>query len=63
MKIRKRLAALPLTALVTLAPDVPAQVLGGAQTEQNRQQRLEAQQREATVAAPAVRSEVPNAQT
>jgi hemolysin activation/secretion protein len=63
MKIRKRLAALPLTALVTLAPDVPAQVPGGAQTEQNQQQRLEAQQRAATVAAPAVRSEVPKAQT
>jgi hemolysin activation/secretion protein len=59
MKIRKRLAALPFTALVTLAPNVPAQSLGGAQTEQNQQQRLEAQQREATVAAPAVRSEVP----
>jgi hemolysin activation/secretion protein len=59
MKIRKRLAALPLTALVTLAPNVPAQVPGGAQTEQNQQQRLEAQQREATVSAPAVRSEVP----
>ncbi|MCG5075173.1 ShlB/FhaC/HecB family hemolysin secretion/activation protein [Paraburkholderia tagetis] len=59
MKIRKRLAALPLTALVTLAPNVPAQSLGGLETEQNQQQRLEAQQREAAVSAPAVRSTVP----
>lgn len=59
MKIRKRLAALPLTALVTLAPNVPAQGLGGIEAEQNQQQRLDAQRREAAVSAPAVRSDLP----
>ncbi|WP_321945784.1 ShlB/FhaC/HecB family hemolysin secretion/activation protein [Paraburkholderia sp. J10-1] len=59
MKIRKRLAALPLTALVTLAPNVPAQSLGGIETEQNQQQRRDAQQREAAVSAPVVRSDLP----
>lgn len=59
MKIRKRLAALPLTALVTLAPNVPAQSLGGIETEQNQQQRRDAQQREATVTAPVVLSDLP----
>jgi hemolysin activation/secretion protein len=59
MKIKKRLAALPLTALVTLAPNVQGQALGGAETEQNQRQRLEAQQREAAVSAPAVRSKIP----
>lgn len=33
MKIRKRLAALPLTALVALAPNVQGQSLGGIETE------------------------------
>ena len=33
MKIRKWLAALPLTALVTLAPNVPAQSLGGMEAD------------------------------
>ncbi|WP_322104242.1 ShlB/FhaC/HecB family hemolysin secretion/activation protein [Paraburkholderia sp. J41] len=59
MKFRKRLAALPLTVLVTLAPNVPAQSLGGIETEQNQQQRRDAQQREAAVSAPVVRSELP----
>ncbi|NLP65385.1 ShlB/FhaC/HecB family hemolysin secretion/activation protein [Paraburkholderia sacchari] len=59
MKIPKRLAALPLTVLVTLAPNVPAQSLGGIETEQNQQQRRDAQQREAAVSAPVVRSDLP----
>jgi hemolysin activation/secretion protein len=58
MKIRKSLAALPLTALVALAPNVQGQSLGGIETEQNQQQRRDAQQREAAVSAPAVRSTV-----
>ncbi|MEX3977788.1 ShlB/FhaC/HecB family hemolysin secretion/activation protein [Paraburkholderia sp. EG287A] len=62
MRIRKKLAVLLLTALATLAPNVPAQTLGGMETEQMQQQRLDAQQREATVQAPAVRSAVPQAQ-
>ncbi|MEM5399339.1 ShlB/FhaC/HecB family hemolysin secretion/activation protein [Paraburkholderia unamae] len=62
MKIRRRLTTLPLTALTTLAPNVPAQNLGGMETEQIQQQRLDTQQREATVQAPAVRSTVPQAQ-
>ncbi|MFX1766187.1 ShlB/FhaC/HecB family hemolysin secretion/activation protein [Paraburkholderia sp. A1RI-2L] len=59
MKISKRLAALPLTALVALASGVQAQSLGGIETEQNQQQRRDAQQREAAVSAPAVRSTLP----
>ncbi|WP_321880461.1 ShlB/FhaC/HecB family hemolysin secretion/activation protein [Paraburkholderia bannensis] len=58
MKLKKSLAAFPLTALVMLAPNVQAQSLGGIETEQNQQQRRDAQQREAAVAAPAVRSTV-----
>jgi hemolysin activation/secretion protein len=58
MKIRKSLAALPLTALVALAPNVQGQSLGGIETEQNQRQRRDAQQREAAVSAPAVRSTV-----
>ncbi|WP_343667008.1 hypothetical protein [Paraburkholderia tropica] len=58
MKIRKSLAALPLSAMVALAPNVQGQSLGGIETEQNQQQRRDAQQREAAVAAPAVRSTV-----
>jgi hemolysin activation/secretion protein len=46
MKIIKSLAALPLTALVALEPNVQAQSLGGIETEQNQQQRRDAQQRE-----------------
>lgn len=56
MKISKSLAALPLSALVALAPNVQGQNLGGIETEQNQQQRRDAQQREAAIAAPAVRS-------
>ncbi|MFD1561739.1 ShlB/FhaC/HecB family hemolysin secretion/activation protein [Paraburkholderia silviterrae] len=65
MKTLKRLAALPLTALVTLAsnaqhaPDIPVERLFGGDTEQNQQQRRDAQQREAAVSAPAVRSDLP----
>ncbi len=56
MKIRKSLAALPLSALVALAPNVQGQSLGGIETEQNQQQRRDAQQREAAIQAPTVRS-------
>jgi hemolysin activation/secretion protein len=56
MKIRKSVAALPFTALLALASNLHAQVIGGIETEQNQQQRRDAQQREAAVAAPAVRS-------
>ncbi|RKR45361.1 ShlB/FhaC/HecB family hemolysin secretion/activation protein [Paraburkholderia sp. BL17N1] len=56
MKIRKSLAALPLSAMVALASNVQGQSLGGIETEQNQQQRRDAQQREAAVEAPAVRS-------
>ncbi|WP_321840164.1 ShlB/FhaC/HecB family hemolysin secretion/activation protein [Paraburkholderia bannensis] len=58
MKIKSSLAALPLTAMVTFASGVQAQSLGGIETEQNQQQRRDAQQREAAVAALAVRSTV-----
>jgi hemolysin activation/secretion protein len=70
MKIRKRLAALPLTALITLASNAqqtptPAEAAAAARAnaEQNQQlqQQRDAQQREQTVNAPAVRSTVPNA--
>jgi hemolysin activation/secretion protein len=65
MKFRKRLAALPLTALVSLAsnaqhapsPDDEA-AAARANVEQIQQQR-DAQQRDATVQAPAVRSTLP----
>ncbi|CAE6958497.1 ShlB/FhaC/HecB family hemolysin secretion/activation protein [Paraburkholderia domus] len=59
MKIRKSLAVLPLSALVALAPNVQGQSLGSIETEQNQQQRRDAQQREAVVSAPAVRSTLP----
>jgi hemolysin activation/secretion protein len=60
MKIKMSLAALPLTALATLAPIVQAEPEpGGIETEQNQQQRRDAQHREATVEAPAVRSTLP----
>ena len=69
MKIRKRLAALPLTALITLAhaqqtpTPTPADRAAAARAnvEQNQQveQRRDAQQRAATVAAPVVRSTAP----
>jgi hemolysin activation/secretion protein len=58
MTIRKSLAALPLTALVALATNVQGQSLGGIETEQNQQQRRDAQQRETAVSAPTVRSTV-----
>ena len=65
MKIRKRLAALPLTALVSLAhsqqtpPDVAAAARTNAEQQQQVQQQRDAQQRAATVAAPVVRSAAP----
>lgn len=68
MKIRKRLAALPLTALVSLASNAqqvptPADTAAAARTnaEQNQQiqQQRDAQQRAATIAAPVVRSAAP----
>jgi hemolysin activation/secretion protein len=69
MKIRKRLAALPLTALVTLtsnaqvSPEEAAAARANALQNQQTQQRLDAQQREATVDAPAVRSPLPKVET
>ena len=71
MKITKRLAALPLTALVSLAghaqqaptpADTAAAARANAEQEQQVQQQRDAQQREATVQAPSVRSSVPEAE-
>ncbi|MEM5366667.1 ShlB/FhaC/HecB family hemolysin secretion/activation protein [Paraburkholderia azotifigens] len=69
MKLRKRLAALPLTALVTLAsaqraptPDEAAAARANAGQNQQIQQQRDAQQRAQTVNAPAVRSDVPTPQ-
>jgi hemolysin activation/secretion protein len=65
MKISRRLAALPLTALVSLAhsqqtpPDVAAAARTNAEQNQQIQQQRDAQQRAATVAAPVVRSAAP----
>jgi hemolysin activation/secretion protein len=68
MKIRKRLAALPLTALVSLASnaqhaptpaDEAAAARANAEQNQQIQQQRDAHQRDATVQAPAVRSTVP----
>jgi hemolysin activation/secretion protein len=65
MKIRKRLAALPLTALVSLASnaqhapmpaDEAAAARANAEQNQQIQQQRDAQQRDTTVQAPAVRS-------
>ncbi|NKJ48095.1 hypothetical protein CIC12_15375 [Burkholderia sp. SG-MS1] len=70
MKIRKRLAALPLTALVSLASNAqqaptPADTAAAARAnaEQNQQveQQRSAQERNATVNAPSVRSKVEHA--
>jgi hemolysin activation/secretion protein len=69
MKIRKRLAALPLTALVTLASnaqtpaDEAAAARANAEQQQQLQQQRDAQAREAAVAAPAVRSTLPKIET
>ena len=68
MKLRTRLAALPLTALVSLASnaqqaptpaDTAAAARANAEQDQQVQQQRDAQQREATVQAPSVRSSVP----
>ncbi|NML31352.1 ShlB/FhaC/HecB family hemolysin secretion/activation protein [Paraburkholderia antibiotica] len=68
MKIRKRLAALPLIALVSLASnaqqaptpaDTAAAVRTNAEQNQQLQQQRDAQQRAAAVAAPVVRSAAP----
>ncbi|MGF6264052.1 hemolysin activation/secretion protein [Paraburkholderia youngii] len=66
MKIRKRLAALPLTALMTLAhaqqtptpADTAAAARASAEQNQQVEQQRKAQEREATVNAPSVRSTV-----
>ncbi|WP_028229111.1 ShlB/FhaC/HecB family hemolysin secretion/activation protein [Paraburkholderia ferrariae] len=66
MKNKKRLAALPLTALIPLAvhaqetpPDVAAAARANALQNQQLQQQRDAQQRAANVAAPVVRSTAP----
>jgi hemolysin activation/secretion protein len=67
MKIRKRLAALPLAALVTLASnaqvptpaDEAAAARANAEQQQQLQRQREAQEREVTVQTPAVRSTLP----
>ncbi|SIT35870.1 putative activator/secretion protein [Paraburkholderia ribeironis] len=67
MKIRTRLAALPLTAAVSFASaqqtptpaDTAAAARANAEQNQQVQQQRDAQQRAATVAAPVVRSTVP----
>jgi len=69
MKFSKRLAALPLTALVTLASaqhapspaDEAAAARANAEQNQQLQQQRDAQQREQTVTAATVRSTVPKA--
>jgi len=71
MKIRNRLAVFPLTALVALASnaqqaptpaDTAAAARANAEQNQQLQQQRDAQQRDATVQAPVVRSEVPRVQ-
>ncbi|MEM5436546.1 ShlB/FhaC/HecB family hemolysin secretion/activation protein [Paraburkholderia diazotrophica] len=70
MKIRTRLAALPLTALVTLASaqraptpaDEAAAARANAEQNQQLQQQRDAQQRAQTVNVPAVRSAAPKAE-
>ncbi|WP_176331179.1 ShlB/FhaC/HecB family hemolysin secretion/activation protein [Burkholderia vietnamiensis] len=68
MKIAKRLTALPITALVSLAvhaqqaptpADQAAAAKANAEQDRQAQQQSEAQQRAVTVRAPSVRSEVP----
>ncbi|KVF04663.1 hypothetical protein WJ04_19505 [Burkholderia vietnamiensis] len=68
MKIAKRLTALPITALVSLAvhaqqaptpADQAAAAKANAEQDRQAQQQRDAQQRDATVRAPSVRSEVP----
>src|SRR5580700_517744 len=68
MKIQKRLVALPLAALVSLASnaqhaptpaDEAAAARANAEQNQQIQQQRDAQQRDATVQAPAVRSTLP----
>lgn len=65
MKFTQRLAALPLTVMVSLAysqqtlPDVAAAARTNAEQQQQLQQQRDAEQREATVTAPVVRSAAP----
>ncbi|KVL33186.1 hypothetical protein WS98_20290 [Burkholderia territorii] len=68
MKISKRLAALPITVLLALGAqaqqtptpvDQAAAARANAEQDRQAQQQREAQQRDATVRAPSVRSEVP----
>ncbi|MFT4066937.1 ShlB/FhaC/HecB family hemolysin secretion/activation protein [Paraburkholderia sp.] len=67
MNVRKRLAAVPLTAVLSLAhaqqtaPDVAAAARTNAGQQQQLQQQRDAQQRAAAVAAPVVRSATPEA--
>jgi hemolysin activation/secretion protein len=70
MKIRKRLAALPLTAMVPLASyaqqaprpaDTAAAARADAEQNQQAQQQHDAQQREAAANAPSVRSTIKRA--
>lgn len=72
MKIRKRLAALPLIALVTLASnaqqiptpaDEAAAARANAEQQQQLQRQREAQVRESAVSTPSVRSELPKVET
>ncbi|RQR36340.1 MULTISPECIES: ShlB/FhaC/HecB family hemolysin secretion/activation protein [unclassified Burkholderia] len=72
MKLTKRLAVLPLTALVSLgihaqqAPtpaDQAAAARANAEQDRQAQQQRDAQQRDAAVQAPTVRSDVPRAET
>jgi hemolysin activation/secretion protein len=69
LKTTKRLAALPITALVSLAvqaqqaptpTDQSAAARANAEQDQQAQQQRDAQQREAEVRAPSVRSDVPH---
>lgn len=71
MKKTKRLAAFPLTAMVALgvhaqqapAPeDRAAAARANAEQDRQAQQQRDAQQQDATVRAPAVRSDVPRAE-
>ena len=71
MKIKKRLAALPITALVTLgvqaqqAPtpaDQAAAARANAEQDRQAQQQRDVQQRDAAVRTPSVRSDVPKAE-
>ncbi|AXK65719.1 ShlB/FhaC/HecB family hemolysin secretion/activation protein [Burkholderia sp. IDO3] len=72
MKITKRFAVLPITALVSLGvhaqqaltpADQAAAARANAEQDRQAQQQRDAQQRDAAVRAPSVRSEVPKVET